>query len=186
MGARDHGFESPASRTMNADKVGLKNSLAKRIADFLTEIGIEVVPARLSAATFLPGIAVENGRILVDEEKLIYPGDLLHEAGHLALAPRDVRSGLSGEVLLPDANMNLVEAAAIAWSYAASLHLGLDPRTVFHEGGYRGQSAALLMNFQVGVPLGVNGLQDAGMTMIENAAREGVRPYPHMLKWLRD
>jgi hypothetical protein len=186
MGAPEHGFESPASRAMNADKVDLKNSLAKRIADFLTEIGIEVVPARLSADTFLPGIAVENGRILVDEEKLIYPGDLLHEAGHLALAPPDVRSGLSGEVILPDANMDLVEATAIAWSYAASLHLGLDPKTVFHEGGYRGQSAALLMNFEVGVPLGVNGLQEAGMTMIENAAREGVRPYPHMLKWLRD
>lgn len=171
---------------MNADKVDLKNSLAKLIADFLTEIGIEVVPARLSADTFLPGIAVENGRILVDEEKLIYPGDLLHEAGHLAVATRDVRSGLSGEVILPDANMDLVEAMSIAWSYAASLHLGLDPRTVFHEGGYRGQAAALLMNFEIGVPLGVNGLQEAGMTMIENEARAGVRPYPHMLKWLRD
>ena len=164
----------------------MKSSLAQRIADFLTEIGIEVVPAQLSGDTFLPGIAVEHGRILVDEEKLIYPGDLLHEAGHLAVAPRDLRSGLSGEVILPDANMDLVEASAIAWSYAASLHLGLDPRTVFHEGGYRGQAAALLMNFEIGVPVGVNGLQEAGMTMIGNREREGVRPYPHMLKWLRD
>ena len=164
----------------------MKNSLAKRIADFLTEIGIEVVPAQLSGDTFLPGIAVEHGRILVDEEKLIYPGDLLHEAGHLAVAPGDLRSGLSGEVSLPDANMDLVEASAIAWSYAASLHLGLDSKTVFHEGGYRGQAAALLMNFEIGVPLGVKGLEEAGMTMTKNGAREGIRPYPHMLKWLRD
>lgn len=164
----------------------MKSNLAKHIADFLTEIGIEVVPAQLDDDTFLPGIAVEHGRILVDEEKLIYPGDLLHEAGHLAVAPRDVRSGLSGEVILPDANMDLVEAAAIAWSYAASLHLGLDPKTVFHEGGYRGQAAALLMNFEIGVPVGVNGLEEAGMTTMGTEARANVRPYPHMLKWLRD
>ncbi len=164
----------------------MKSNLAKHIADFLTEIGIEVVAAQLGDDTFLPGIAVEHGRILVDEEKLIYPGDLLHEAGHLAVAPRDVRSGLSGEVILPDANMDLVEAAAIAWSYAASLHLGLDPKTVFHEGGYRGQAAALLMNFEIGVPVGVNGLEEAGMTTMGTEARANVRPYPHMLKWLRD
>ena len=164
----------------------MKSNLATHIVEFLTEIGIEVFPAPLGGDTFLPGIAVEHGRILVDEEKLIYPGDLLHEAGHLAVAPRDVRSGLSGEVILPDANMDLVEASAIAWSYAASLHLGLDPKTVFHEGGYRGQAAALLMNFEIGVPLGVNGLEEAGMTMMGTEARAGVLPYPHMLKWLRD
>jgi hypothetical protein len=165
----------------------LKSSLAKRIADFLTEIGIEVVPSQLVGETFLPGIAVENGRILVDEEKLIYPGDLLHEAGHLALAARDVRSGLSDEVILPNANMDLVEAQTIAWSYAAVSYLGLDPKLLFHEGGYKGHSEGLLLNFSLGVYVGVNGLREAGMTATDKMTVDsGTPPYPHMIKWLRD
>ena len=163
------------------------NPLAQKITDFLTNIGIEIIPAKLSEDTFLPGILVERGRMLVDEEKLTYPGDLLHEAGHLAVAPRELRPELSGEVVLPEFNMDAVESQAIAWSYAACLYLHLDPTVVFHERGYKGKSEALLFNFSVGVYVGLNGLQEAGMAASTNQARElGSLPYPHMLKWLRD
>jgi len=161
--------------------------LTQKITDFLTNIGIEIVPAKLSEDTFLPGILVERGRVLVDEEKLTYPGDLLHEAGHLAVAPRELRPDLSGEVVLPEFNMDAVESQAIAWSYAACVYLHLDPTVVFHEKGYKGKSEALLFNFSVGVYVGLNGLQEAGMAASMNQARElGSQPYPHMLKWLRD
>ena len=164
-----------------------KDDLTKLICRFLTEIGIEVGFVPLVRETFLPGILVENGRILVDEAKLRYPGDLLHEAGHLAVAPRALRSSLSGEVILPEVNMHAVESQAIAWSYAAAIYLGLDPKVVFHEGGYKGNSEGLLLNFRLGVYIGVNGLQDAGMTASPKVAGESdVRPYPHMMKWLRD
>jgi Na+/H+ antiporter NhaD/arsenite permease-like protein len=83
--------------------------------------------------------------------------------------------------------MEPVEAHAIAWSYAAIIHLGLDPKVVFHEGGYGVESEKLLFNFSLGVYIGVNGLQDAGLTAFGVKAIElGVPPYPHMLKWLRD
>lgn len=179
------GHGSPPGGAQKGD-AEFKGDLTQKIAVFLKEIGLEIVSTRITSETFLPGILVAQGKLLIDEDQLLWPGDLLHEAGHLAVASAELRPTLTGEVILPDANLDAIESQAIAWSYAASLHLGLDPKTVFHEGGYRGQSAALLMNFEVGVPLGVNGLQEAGMTMIENAAREGVRPYPHMLKWLRD
>ena len=163
-----------------------KNDLTKVITDFVTEISLEVIFTPLAGDTFLPGILVESGRLLVDETKLRYPGDLLHEAGHLAVAPNSLRSGLSGEVILPEVNMDPVEAQAMAWSYAAIIYLGLDPEVVFHEGGYKGNSEGLLLNFRLGVYLGVNGLQEAGMTATANIAHEmGVLPYPHMLKWLR-
>ena len=46
---------------------------------------------------------------------------------------------------------------AIAWSYAAAVHLGLDPAVVFHEAGYRGGSGSLIENFAqeryIGVPI---------------------------------
>jgi hypothetical protein len=32
------------------------------------------------------------------------------------------------------------EMAAIAWSYAACVHLGLEPTVVFHSDGYKGGS----------------------------------------------
>lgn len=167
----------------------LENLLTRRIAEFLIEIGLEIVPKQLDENTFLPGILIENGKILVDETQLAFPGDLLHEAGHLAVLPADLRVGLSDEIALPgkEFEIDAVEVAAIAWSYAAALHLGLDPRVVFHAGGYKGNSESLLMSFSLGVYVGVNTLEDAEMTATgENARRRGVAPYPQMLKWLHD
>jgi len=64
-----------------------QNELTGKIAKFLNEIGIRTIPAKLDRQTFLPGILIREGQLLVDEEKLAFPGDLLHEAGHLAVAP---------------------------------------------------------------------------------------------------
>jgi hypothetical protein len=164
-----------------------RDPLTSRIVDFLNSIGIEVVPTRLGAEAFLPGILVERGRLLVDESKLTYPGDLLHEAGHLALAPGEVRPGLSGEVIIPGADMSVVEVQVTAWAYAAVTHLEMNPKILFHEGGYGGKSQGLLFTYGVGVYPGANGLHALGMTAIGEAARQmAVAPYPHMLKWLRD
>lgn len=164
-----------------------QDEVASRIAGFLTEIGIEVVPAQLEHDSFLPGILVLSGKLLVDETKLIYPGDLLHEAGHLAVAPGDVRHSLSGEVIIPGANMDVVEVQATAWAYAATVHLDLDSRVLFHEGGYKGQSEGLIITYGAGVYPGAYGLQELGMTAgRELAGRLGVAEYPHMLRWLRE
>lgn len=164
-----------------------ESELVRLIADFLTEIGLVVESARIDADTFLPGVLVDKGRLLVDEPKLKYPGDLLHEAGHLALADQDLRSTLSGEVAFPGVVMEPVEAQAIGWSYAAALHLGIDPAIVFHDAGYRGDSQRLLFNFSVGVYMGVSGLERAGLTFTPaRAAEKGVAPYPHMTRWVRD
>jgi hypothetical protein len=165
-----------------------KNPLTHQIAEFLNAVGLETIPEKLDENTFLAGICIERGKILVDEAKLAFPGDLLHEAGHLAATPRNLRAHLSDEIALPDGfNIDAIEAAAIAWSYAAALHLGLNPRVVFHEGGYKGNSESLLNGFSLGVYIGVNTLEEAGMTATgESARRRGVQAYPQMLKWLRD
>ncbi len=55
------------------------------IVAFLRGIGLEVRLAPVPAETVLPGIDVERGVLVVDEPALLYPGDLLHEAGHLAV-----------------------------------------------------------------------------------------------------
>ncbi|CAN5351272.1 hypothetical protein BH10ACI3_BH10ACI3_15100 [soil metagenome] len=164
-----------------------KDQLTRKIADFLNGIGIAVVAAEIAVETFLPGILVQNGRLLVDESKLLYPGDLLHEAGHLALADGGLRETLSGEVDFPGVVMEPVESQAIAWSYAAALYIGLEPAVVFHDNGYKGNAKGLLLNFGLGAYIGVSGVQAAGLTAVgANAAKLGVPPYPHMIKWVKE
>lgn len=154
-----------------------------RIADFLRGIGVEVVACDLPDACFLPGVRVDRGRLLVDEARLLYPGDLLHEAGHVAIMPAAERGERHGDV---GADLG-EEIGAIAWSYAAAMHLGLDPAVVFHEHGYRGASGGFLDNFSHGRYVGVPLLQWMDLTRdAARASEEGVPPYPHMLKWLRD
>jgi hypothetical protein len=156
--------------------------LTEKLAAFVRGVGIEVRAEPLDRQTFLPGIDIRHGALLIDEAKLAYPGDILHEAGHVAVAEASQRED---EHLAPDGGDEL---AAIAWSYAAARHLGIDPALVFHEAGYRGSSAAYVDNFAEGRYVGVPLLQLYGMTIESTWQRplpEGAMPYPHMQRWVR-
>jgi hypothetical protein len=153
------------------------------IVAFLREVGIPVSTATLTDPTFLPGILLSHGGIVVDVERLRFPGDLLHEAGHVAVSSPGRRSAIQGDAGPDPAE----EMMAIAWSYAASVYLQLDPSVVFHADGYRGGSEALIENFTHQRYFGVPMLQWLGMTLDPpHASERGLAPYPHMLKWLRD
>jgi hypothetical protein len=149
------------------------NPLTNRIADFLTGIGIPVRAGDIPAQTFLPGLHISGGVLMVDEARLAYPGDLLHEAGHLAVIPAAQRGKVNGDVGDNGGN----EMAAIAWSYAAALHLELAPAVVFHDHGYRGGARNLIENFSAGRYIGVPMLRWLGLT--DSA-------YPSMIRWVRD
>jgi hypothetical protein len=154
--------------------------LVERLADFIRGIGIDVRPAQLPGPTFLPGLEIKDGVIFVDALRLAYPGDLLHEAGHLAVTDPVERHATQ---LMPSDGE---EIAAQAWSYAAVRHLGLEPEIVFHSGGYRGSSETLINLFNTGGTFGQPLLQWYGMTFEPRRAVEnGVPPFPHMLRWLR-
>ena len=157
-----------------------------KILAFLEDIGIIVTAGEVADDTFLPGIDIRDGTLIVDKRKLWYEGDLLHEAGHIAVSPAAVRSHLSGKVDVAAGAPHLVELEAMLWSYAACLHIGIDPRVVFHDGGYHGRAAALLQNFELGVFHGVSGLVAARMTLSPDAGQAlGGNPFPTMQKWLR-
>ncbi len=160
--------------------------LTQQIVDFIASIGLEVRKETLADDTFLPGIRIVDGAIVVDEGRLAYPGDLLHEAAHLAVVPADIRAGLTDNVRESHPEQDSGEAESLAWSYAAALAAGIDPQVVFHPRGYKGRSAGLLMNFQMGVPIGVSPLAEVGMTASPaRALEQGVAPFPHMSRWLR-
>ena len=63
------------------------------MAAFVRGIGIDVRAEPLPDDTFLPGLDIRHGAIVVDEARLSYPGDLLHEAGHVAVAPTRAARG---------------------------------------------------------------------------------------------
>jgi hypothetical protein len=148
-------------------------STLEAITGFFAEIGLPFQFAELPGPTFLPGVAIQRGVLAIDREKLLYPGDLLHEAGHLAVLSAAERAELDGDVG-PDAGL---EMAAIAWSYAAALHIGIPVEVVFHDTGYLGGAANLRKNFAerryIGVPL----LEWMDLTA---AGR-----FPAMDRWLR-
>jgi hypothetical protein len=151
------------------------------IVEWLRQIGITVRLAPLTTDTFLPGVTLEPGGVVVDPERLLYPGDLLHEAGHLAtmLPAQRASTGSNAGSDVGD------EIAAQTWSYAAAIHLELDPEIVFHPAGYKGSAQTLITayrNGSVGVPL----LQWMGLTLDgKHAAKCSIDPYPHMIRWLR-
>ena len=68
----------------------------ERILAFLHAIGIEVREAPVSGDAFLPGVRIEDGALVVDRATLRWPGDLLHEAGHIAVTPAALRPALPG------------------------------------------------------------------------------------------
>ena len=153
----------------------------RRILAFLESVGIAVSREQLAGETFLPGLAVRDGALVVDAERLEWPGDLLHEAGHIAVTEPAARPGLNAVADDPGEEM-----AAIAWSYAAAVEIGLDPAILFHDGGYRGGSKAMIANFTAGRDVGVPMLEYFGMTAGRaRTAAAGARPYPHMERWLR-
>ncbi|MFN0317384.1 MAG: hypothetical protein ACKVQA_20365 [Burkholderiales bacterium] len=156
--------------------------LTQTITDFLGETGIPITFRPLTQNTFLPGIWIEKGALVVDEGKLTQPGDLLHEAGHIAVLPASGRPHLNGQV---DSDPGQ-EMAAIAWSWAALVRLNLAPELVFHPQGYKGASRSIVENFSQGRFFGVPLLQWYGMTLgSEPGNGLGVRPYPAMISWLR-
>ena len=111
------------------------------IVDFMRGIGLTVEAATLGEDGFLPGIAVRDGWLLYDPDRLLYPGDLLHAAGHIAVTDPALRPGVS--TFDSDGGD---EMAVIAWSYAAALAAQVDPRVVFHDHGYKGDGAAIAEN----------------------------------------
>jgi hypothetical protein len=157
------------------------------IVDFLRTLGIATAEGHVPAGSFLPGIRVAGGRIIYDPATLRWPGDLLHEAGHLAVLPAALRSRLDDALPGIDDIPHAGEPEATAWAYAAIVHLRLDPAVLFHEGGYRGRSQDLIRTFGFGVYPGAHGLAQAGMTLTgQDALRAGVAPYPRMARWLRE
>ncbi|BBN80723.1 hypothetical protein PA25_07080 [Pseudoalteromonas sp. A25] len=132
--------------------------------------------------TFLPGLKLQQGVLQIDLASLLYPGDILHEAGHVAVCEPKERHLLSDNVYQSGRNkdwMHGEEMAAIAWSVAAAKHIGLPLEVVFHPNGYKGQSAHWVEVFSNSAGFGYPLLGVWDMLDPE-------RGFPHMRCWIRE
>ncbi len=132
-----------------------------------------------------PGSFISHGSPIVDESILISPGDALHEAAHIALSPPERRSADFGFI---EAATGGEELTAISWCWAALLELDIEPEDIFHDTAYkRGDSAMIIDNARRGIFIGFPLLQAWEMAFDErNALLRGVKPFPHMVKWVRE
>lgn len=160
------------------------NDVLNSVLCFLEQIGLFYYLETIEEDTFLPGIKLRDGTLVIDTEKLLYPGDVLHEAGHLACMPPHIRKDMNDN--LEDCDMHRGgEMMAIAWSYAACIFLEINPEVVFHQHGYKGGAQNLIENFSAGNNLGLPLLQWSGMSYDGvTAATAGQKPFPHMISWI--
>jgi hypothetical protein len=145
---------------------------AEVIGTFLTSAGIPFAVTPLTGPSFVPGLAINAGVIQIEPDGEAHPGDLLHEAGHIAVATPGCRAALS-EVGIDGGD----EMAAIAWSVAAARACGVPLDVLFHADGYKGGANNLVADWEAGQPFGVPLLTWYGMTSAET--------FPVMTRWLR-
>ncbi|WP_306015989.1 hypothetical protein [Oceanicaulis sp. MMSF_3324] len=176
------------------------------ITQFLDGIGLPVTRSQIAEASFLPGVVIREGALFVDAERLGSPGDILHEAGHLAVTPARLRGHLDGDIdacaaaLIADPELQVTEAEAsqiartepqaIAWSYAAALAAGVSPACVFWAEGYGGQHGGapelVMMQVAQGFFPGVQGLAHTGLCSAPPPFGDpgDPAPFPQMKAWL--
>lgn len=169
-------------RMSTASSIISGKTVIDTICSFLSSIGIDVIEGDVPPGTFLPAIEINNGKIIYDPAQLKYPGDLLHEAGHIAVTTAAQRPTLSGNITENDPGKQGDEIAVLLWSYAACLHIGLPPHVVFHADGYKGESDWIVSNFESGQYIGLPLLVWMGLAY-DDKHPEG---FPKMIKWLRD
>lgn len=159
----------------------------EKILVFLDEIGIQVIEKELTEKCFLPGLSLAENSIHVDYERLLYPGDILHEAGHLAVTTAAERAVAGTENMAKNWPSLGEEIGAILWSYAALRHLELPLEFVFHSHGYKGCSDWYISTLNSGNYIGLPFLEWVGLALSEKRAEtEGKKAFPAMQKWLRD
>ena len=160
-----------------------KDDVFVKITDFVTKIGIPIHYGQLENESFLQGLMIDKGTLIIDKSRLKYIGDVLHEAGHVALMKPSEREHLTG-TLEGQSDPEATEMMVIAWTYAACLEIGIDPSVVFHPDGYKGGSQSIMENFGAGRYFGVPMLQYYGLTH-ERKKQESDIVFPEMLTWVR-
>lgn len=168
----------------------------ERAYQFVNRIGIKLRFSHETPSSFLPGVWISNEQMYCNPSQLLCIGDLLHEAGHFAVTPSELRHAWSIEgfdfscisqipVLLKNGAENPLyrklidgdEQAAIAWSYAAASDIDIDLHSIHLDSDFDGEWEPTVLALQLKCHAGINNLQNTEMST--NLL------FPKMLRWLQ-
>jgi hypothetical protein len=158
----------------------------EKILAFLREIGLEYRVVDEEFNSFLKGITIVNGVLKINIQELLCVGDILHEAGHLACIPLNLRLKANDNISESLGVNYACELGVIAWSVAAARHLEIPLSEVFNAGGYKGDAAWMLEQYNSGNHLGLPLLQWLGLAAYEEELDgDKIFPFPKMKRWTR-
>ena len=172
------------------------------------------VPIELSEApregTFISGVWIDRGVLYVHLDSLVAPGDLFHEAGHLAIVPPAFRQyitpgnleesefwtkmsefmqlgglGRYPECPVARALMQCSETEAMAWSYAAAVEIGYPPLKVFFFDDVELEEQPYEGDGEA-ITMAFSMKSHFGVNGMHHAKMCNMREYPKMLKWMQD
>ena len=154
------------------------------LAPIVAAIRAVGIPVRRGAVTgnLLPGVMIDRGALVIDEGSLRFPGDVLHEAGHIAVLSPGERMQVAGTLPAEGGQ----EMAALAWSYAMAVAFAPPLEVVFHD-QFKAGGPWLRETFTAGHWLGAPLLQCWDMTRAPNSPPgfEHLPVFPAMARWLR-
>lgn len=153
--------------------------------EFLNEIGIENRFTEDEFASFLPGVRIEQGVLVINRSQLLCPGDVLHEAGHLACLPPQKRAEANDNITESLGQEYSFEMAVILWTFAAATKLSIPLEQIFHSQAYKGESSWLIEQLETGNFIGLPLLQWLGLAPSDTDVQKGYEPFPAMLRWTR-
>lgn len=181
---------------------GLRCPHAERVMQFLNGIGLPVLVVP-SASGFIKHVEVVNGGLHVDPQ--VPASGLLHEAGHLALAPSKYRHYLNGDLnaglkqifkevatfdIDPDsalmrALIQMSDPEVTAWAWAVGKHLGLEDEVIIQDSEYSGTGESLRLALSANCYMGINGLAHAGFCVRRKTPYRDLPAYPELAFWLQ-
>lgn len=179
-----------------------------KTAAFLNAIGLPTTLVdTLEQEGFLPGVWIHHGTLHFTTKAQV--GDLLHDAGHLAVIPSSFRSMMHGNLynslrqilsstsaLDPEdptaiAVMQADDLSATAWGWACGIHLGIDPKLVIPAESYGNSGDEIRGMLTHNRYLGIHGLQRSGFCSARAPFTDGssttseTRPiFPKLAFWL--
>jgi len=154
-----------------------EDKVIQKMYAFLRKIGIPVKEKVLLETTFLPGLKIENSTLFVDREKLKYKGDIIHEAGHIALEKPAVRKKINGNISDTIDTSEGTEIAIHLWSFLVCKELDIPLDIVFHSDGYKNASDWIISNFENQIYVGRPLLAWMGIVSYEDPIK--------VIKWVR-
>ena len=176
--------------------IGNDPVLVAKVTAFLCAIGIQCQHGKVGRS-FINNVRIHAGALVINSKSTV--GDILHEAGHVAIVPESLRHHAQGDLSgleraiskamdkvtyeqwerddpAAKALLQIGDPEATAWAWAAGKHLDLPEHLIIQDDHYDGEGATIRFMLSHKQYAGINGMVTSRML-----ARIGA--YPDLQRW---